>query len=120
MLLLRANRLVLASTLLTQAYSVVGSALAPVIRPRATVCNGHAQFCSRSYGNVSYVGAHDSYAIGVNLRKSTSTKPLLFFVIAERLSYHIVAANQDQNGTSCKRAFCLRFSTTFFSHAAVE
>jgi hypothetical protein len=82
MLLLRANRLVLASTLLTQTYSVFGSALAPVL-PRATVCNGHAEFCSRGYGNVSYVGAHDSYAVGVNLRKSTSTL-LSSFLIAER------------------------------------
>ena len=82
MLLLRSNRLlVLGSTLLTQAYSVFSSALAPVILPRATICNGHAEFCSRSYGNVSYVGAHDSYAVGVNLRK---TKPFLSFLIADR------------------------------------
>lgn len=31
---------------------------------RATVCNGFAQLCSQGYGNVTYVGAHDSYAIG--------------------------------------------------------
>jgi hypothetical protein len=86
MLLLRLNRFVLASTLLSQVYSVFGSesALAPVLLSRATVCNGHAEFCSRSYGNVSYVGAHDSYAVGVNLRKSTSTKLFLSFLIAER------------------------------------
>jgi hypothetical protein len=30
------------------------------------------------------VGAHDSYAVGANLRKSTSTKLLLSFLIAER------------------------------------
>lgn len=83
MLLLRANRLVLASTLLTQAYAVFGSALAPVILPRATACNGHIELCSRSYGNVSFVGAHDSYAIGAGFRKSTSTKPFLSFLIAE-------------------------------------
>lgn len=64
MLLLQANRLVLVSTLLSQAYSVFGSALAPTIQSRATVCNGQAEFCQRSYGNVTYVGAHDSYAIG--------------------------------------------------------
>jgi hypothetical protein len=62
-MLLRANYLVFTSTLLIQAY---GSALAPVILPRATVCNGHATLCDRSYGNVSYVGAHNSYAIGTN------------------------------------------------------
>jgi len=31
---------------------------------RASVCNGNAELCSRSYGNVSFVGAHDSYAVG--------------------------------------------------------
>ncbi|KAF7290178.1 PLC-like phosphodiesterase [Mycena indigotica] len=28
--------------------------------PRATVCNGHAQLCGRSYGNVTFMGSHDS------------------------------------------------------------
>jgi len=50
----------LAATLLGLIPSSLGIALAP----RATVCNGHAEFCSRSYGNVSYIGAHDSYAVG--------------------------------------------------------
>ncbi|TFY82952.1 hypothetical protein EWM64_g1065 [Hericium alpestre] len=36
------------------------------ITRRATTCNGHPEFCSRTYGNVTYVGAHDSYAVGVN------------------------------------------------------
>ncbi|KAJ7270240.1 PLC-like phosphodiesterase [Mycena rebaudengoi] len=27
---------------------------------RATVCNGHAELCNRSYGNVTFVGSHDS------------------------------------------------------------
>ncbi|KAI0032912.1 PLC-like phosphodiesterase [Vararia minispora EC-137] len=30
---------------------------------RATVCNGQAALCSRSYGNVTVAGSHDSYAI---------------------------------------------------------
>ncbi|KAJ6562965.1 PLC-like phosphodiesterase [Mycena sp. CBHHK59/15] len=29
---------------------------------RATVCNGHAEFCSRLYSNVTYIGSHDSFA----------------------------------------------------------
>ncbi|KAA1468038.1 PLC-like phosphodiesterase [Dentipellis sp. KUC8613] len=33
---------------------------------RASTCNGHPEFCDKSYGNVTYVGAHDSYAVGVN------------------------------------------------------
>jgi hypothetical protein len=34
--------------------------------PRATTCNGFSDFCNRSFGNVTFVGAHDSYAVGVN------------------------------------------------------
>lgn len=49
--------------------SPFGSALAPTILiPRATTCNGHAELCNRSFGNITFVGAHDSYAIGVNSR----------------------------------------------------
>jgi len=32
----------------------------------ATVCNGYAELCGRGYGNITYVGAHNSYAVGVN------------------------------------------------------
>jgi hypothetical protein len=56
---------------------------ATTIGRRATICNGfpevrayhthchightlYLQFCARSYGNVTFVGAHDSYAVGVN------------------------------------------------------
>jgi len=61
--------LTLASAVLnTQAHpSLFGSALASeTLTRRATVCNGHPEFCNRSFGNVTFVGAHDSYAIGVN------------------------------------------------------
>ncbi|KAF8640702.1 hypothetical protein AX17_000358 [Amanita inopinata Kibby_2008] len=47
--------------LLTAAFDISN---AQTISRRATVCNGHAELCNRSYGNVSFVGAHDSYAIG--------------------------------------------------------
>ncbi|KAK0455971.1 PLC-like phosphodiesterase [Armillaria borealis] len=33
---------------------------------RATTCNGHSQLCDVIYGNVSFVGAHNSYAVGTN------------------------------------------------------
>ncbi|KAI0735039.1 PLC-like phosphodiesterase [Earliella scabrosa] len=33
---------------------------------RADVCNGHAELCDRSFGNVTFVGTHNSYAVGVN------------------------------------------------------
>ncbi|KAJ6552991.1 PLC-like phosphodiesterase [Mycena capillaripes] len=29
---------------------------------RATVCNGHAELCNRSYGNTTFMGSHDSFA----------------------------------------------------------
>jgi hypothetical protein len=29
---------------------------------RATTCNGHPELCNRSYGNVTFFGAHDSFA----------------------------------------------------------
>ncbi|KAJ7246298.1 PLC-like phosphodiesterase [Mycena haematopus] len=33
----------------------------------ATICNGHSELCDKSYGNVSFVGTHDSYAVGTGL-----------------------------------------------------
>ncbi|KIJ21960.1 hypothetical protein PAXINDRAFT_165285 [Paxillus involutus ATCC 200175] len=33
---------------------------------RATTCNGSPDLCTRSFGNVTFVGAHDSYAVGIN------------------------------------------------------
>jgi hypothetical protein len=44
--------------------AIFGVSHSHVVLPRATVCNGQAELCSRSYGNVTFVGAHDSYAIG--------------------------------------------------------
>ncbi|PWN52278.1 hypothetical protein IE53DRAFT_7871 [Violaceomyces palustris] len=49
-------------------------------RKRATVCNGDASLCSRLYSNVTYIGAHNSYAIGstrlvtVNQEQSVTTQ----------------------------------------------
>lgn len=34
---------------------------------RATTCNGSSDLCSRSFGNVTFVGAHDSYAVGTSI-----------------------------------------------------
>lgn len=31
---------------------------------RASVCNGDASLCDRLYSNVTYIGAHNSYAVG--------------------------------------------------------
>ncbi|KAK8849563.1 hypothetical protein IAR55_004898 [Kwoniella newhampshirensis] len=40
--------------------------LAPIARA-ATVCNGHAELCDRLYSNVTFIGAHDSYAVGSSI-----------------------------------------------------
>ncbi|KAF9003878.1 PLC-like phosphodiesterase [Cyathus striatus] len=41
---------------------VQGSLGARVPAKRASVCNGHAELCSRQYSNITVIGAHDSFA----------------------------------------------------------
>jgi hypothetical protein len=33
----------------------------------ADVCNGHAELCSQLYSGVTFIGAHNSYAVGEGL-----------------------------------------------------
>ncbi|KAJ7062606.1 PLC-like phosphodiesterase [Mycena amicta] len=40
--------------------AATGALAATIPTKRATVCNGHAELCNRSYGNITFVGAHDS------------------------------------------------------------
>lgn len=40
---------------------------APSLIQRADVCNGHAELCNRSYGNVTFIGSHDSFAYSTDL-----------------------------------------------------
>ncbi|TFK56708.1 PLC-like phosphodiesterase [Heliocybe sulcata] len=47
-------------------FSALSAVQAVSVSRRATTCNGHAELCDRSYGNVTFVGAHDSYAVGTN------------------------------------------------------
>jgi len=42
--------------------AAVVSASATPVASRQMACNGHAELCDRSYGNVTFIGAHDSYA----------------------------------------------------------
>ncbi|QRV80439.1 hypothetical protein RhiJN_08454 [Ceratobasidium sp. AG-Ba] len=37
------------------------------LEARADLCNGYAALCSRSYGNVTYIGAHNSYAYSTDI-----------------------------------------------------
>lgn len=46
------------SALFAAAALAASSALA------ATTCNGDASLCTKLYSNVTFVGAHDSYAVG--------------------------------------------------------
>ncbi|KXN88739.1 hypothetical protein AN958_06606 [Leucoagaricus sp. SymC.cos] len=54
--------------LLSSTHSVLGAPgrSSSNVERRATVCNGHAELCGKSFGSVSFVGAHDSYAVGTN------------------------------------------------------
>jgi len=47
-------------------FLTVSSVQAFSTQKRATTCNGSPDLCLRSYGNVSFVGAHNSYAVGTN------------------------------------------------------
>ncbi|VDB86616.1 unnamed protein product [Peniophora sp. CBMAI 1063] len=44
---------------------LISTAQAVAPARRATTCNGYAELCDRSFGNITFVGAHDSYAVGV-------------------------------------------------------
>ncbi|CAO1618771.1 unnamed protein product [Sympodiomycopsis kandeliae] len=45
----------------------VSGAVTPAMTRRADTCNGHAELCDRLYSNVTYIGTHNSYAIGNGL-----------------------------------------------------
>jgi hypothetical protein len=34
------------------------------------LCNGYSELCSRQYSNITYIAAHDSYAVKKDWRKS--------------------------------------------------
>jgi len=56
----------LAQAALSLFFSSVTQVAASAVKRQATTCNGHPEFCNRSYGNITYVGTHDSYAVGTN------------------------------------------------------
>jgi len=45
---------------------VFGLAIPPQLVKRDQLCNGHADLCDRKYGNVTFLGAHDSFAFSGN------------------------------------------------------
>jgi len=67
----------LLSTLLTvNGHPSIPALASDLLAPRATMCNGHAELCDRTFGNVTFVGAHDSYAIGVNNVATNQDQPI--------------------------------------------
>ncbi|KAF9269993.1 PLC-like phosphodiesterase [Marasmius fiardii PR-910] len=45
-------------------FPVLSGPTGGAISSRATTCNGYSELCERGYGNVTFVGAHNSYAVG--------------------------------------------------------
>ncbi|KAF5368279.1 hypothetical protein D9615_010377 [Tricholomella constricta] len=58
-------KLAVLSTLLFSS-SALGAWIPWFNSKRATVCNGRSELCGRSYGNVTYLGAHNSFAASKN------------------------------------------------------
>ncbi|EIN06469.1 PLC-like phosphodiesterase [Punctularia strigosozonata HHB-11173 SS5] len=50
----------LAAATLLGSLAQVNGAIIPEKFKRATVCNGRAEFCDRSYANITYLASHDS------------------------------------------------------------
>jgi len=59
MVLLRALAALLALTFSASGLPIVSNTRPPL-------CNGHAGLCPRSYGNVTFIGAHDSFAYSLD------------------------------------------------------
>lgn len=56
---------IFAKTVILAVFSAaLGASASTTPAKRATICNGHPELCERSYGAVTYVGTHNSYAIG--------------------------------------------------------
>lgn len=47
---------------LVLARGAAAASVLPATRDTPSTCNGQASFCDRSYGNITFWGAHDSYA----------------------------------------------------------
>jgi hypothetical protein len=73
------NRLALFFGIFFAFMSILGALAGPVTpgrmvkrhtrlaeRQEEMVCNGHAELCDRKYGNVTFLGAHDSFAFSSN------------------------------------------------------
>jgi hypothetical protein len=71
---------------------------------RATVCNGHADLCSRSYSNITFVGAHDSFAFSRDPFARKCQRSILYYI----------EDNLQQLG-EIRKLMCLLSSTLVFA-----
>ncbi|CAE6376060.1 hypothetical protein BN14_10500 [Rhizoctonia solani AG-1 IB] len=61
------SRIAQAALVLLGALPAYGAIVeSPSQTKRATVCNGHSELCNRTFGNVTYIGTHNSYSVGSN------------------------------------------------------
>lgn len=79
---------------------LLSSALAAPSAPlaRASVCNGHAALCDRSYGNVTFIGAHNSYANGTTVADNQNkgvVEQLVGVGVASKRSGRLTAWRQN-------------------------
>jgi hypothetical protein len=93
---------------LTQAVTTIALVSAGTLR-RASVCNGHSELCGRSYGNITFVGAHDSFAVG-----STNLAANQDYDVTQQLTDGIrllqnQAHNTDSDGIHLCHTDCLLF-----------
>jgi hypothetical protein len=85
---------------------------ATTIQTRATICNGHAELCSKSYSGVSYVGTHNSYAFGSdNLAASQD------YDVTQQLDDGVraltVQAHKSSDGVHLCHTTCLLYDAGF-------
>ncbi|KAF9229054.1 PLC-like phosphodiesterase [Gyrodon lividus] len=59
-------RAALLASFLLPLTCLVNASPSGLLTHRATTCNGSPDLCNRSFANVTFVGAHDSYAVGIN------------------------------------------------------
>lgn len=65
--------------------------LHPFNRAAAAACNGHEEFCTRTYSNVSVVGAHNSYGVSAG-----SSEWLAFRLRAARIAHLVLPYSRRQ------------------------
>ncbi|KAH9946394.1 PLC-like phosphodiesterase [Epithele typhae] len=98
--------------------SIPLAAYAAVIpHKRATVCNGHAELCNRSYGNTTFAGSHDSYAFSENPFARTGKRPGVDITTQLNSGIRMLQAQSHMNNGQLH--FC-HTSCTLFDGGTVE